>query len=129
MAGLKILFVDDDVSMQEILRIRLSSWGHSVVQAFSGMQALGLLKSEKPDAVILDYMMPDMSGVDTLRAIRKIDKSVSVIMFTAYPDTKVMSEVERLNIAAFIPKLSTHSESQSALMAALQMIEKGLKRA
>jgi two-component system response regulator (stage 0 sporulation protein F) len=87
------------------------------------------VKENRPDIIILDYMLPGgMDGVATLKEIRKIDREVPVIMFTAYPNIRAMDGAEKLGISAFIPKLSVYSDAQASLKAAIEMVCRKLDR-
>ncbi len=80
----KILIADDDLEILALVRRHLSKMDVEIVEAGDGEEALDLAKSEKPDLVILDVMMPGMSGWEVCRAIRE-DESLShtgVIMLT-----------------------------------------------
>ena len=80
----KILIADDDLEILALVRRHLSKMDVEIVEAGDGEEALDLAKSEKPDLVILDVMMPGMSGWEVCRAIRE-DKALShtgVIMLT-----------------------------------------------
>ena len=126
MPKLKILIVDDEPDFLELMALRISNWGCTVLKASGGRAAITIVKEEKPDIMVLDYMMPEMDGVATLKEIRKFDKKLPVIMFTAYPNTKTMEDTDKLGIHAFIPKLSAYSEVVPALKSAIEMIEKKL---
>lgn len=122
----KILLVDDEADFQELMGVRIRSWGYDLIEAANGKEAIDAVMSKNPDIVILDYMMPDMDGVATLKEIRKIEKDLPVIMFTAHPDMRVQQNVKDLRVSAFIPKLSVYSEAQSSLKNALHLVEKKL---
>jgi DNA-binding response OmpR family regulator len=124
--NLKIMIVDDEPDFLELMALRMSSWGYDVFKATRGKEAVALVRSKAPDILVLDYMMPDMDGVATLKEIRKFNKTVAVIMFTAYPSTKVMEDTEKLGIQAFIPKLSAYSEVVPALKSAVEMLRKNI---
>jgi DNA-binding NtrC family response regulator len=76
--------------------------------------------------VILDYLLPDMDGVSVLNQLRKTNKTLPVIMFTAHPNMKAMEATQKLGISAFIPKLSAYSDTQSSLKTALKIAERSL---
>lgn len=126
MAKPKIMMVDDEPDFLELMALRVSSWGYEVIKAAGGREAIELMKTKSPDILILDYMMPEMDGVATLKEIRKMNKKIPVILFTAYPNTKTMEDTDKLGIHAFIPKLSAYSEVVPALKSALEMLEKKL---
>ncbi|MGI6090006.1 MAG: response regulator transcription factor [Saccharofermentanales bacterium] len=77
-----ILICDDDPVVHESLIIYLDAENYTHISAFDGLEALKLWESEKPDLIILDLMMPKMSGMDVCREIRK-KSNVPVIMLTA----------------------------------------------
>lgn len=128
MAKTKILFVDDEDSILDILSARMKSWGYEVKTASDGKEALDSIKVERPDIVVLDYMMPGMDGVETLRHIRKTEKDLPVIMFTAYPDQRSIQGADELGVSAYVPKLSVLSEVHENLKSILNMIEKKLAK-
>ncbi|MDP2923291.1 MAG: response regulator [Candidatus Omnitrophota bacterium] len=123
---MKILLVDDEKDFLEIMGTRIRGWGCDLIKASDGKKALKALKTEAPDIVILDYMMPDMSGVEVLKEIRKINKTIPVIMFTAYPNMKTMEDTERLGISAFVPKLSAYTDTVNSLKVAVGIASKNL---
>ena len=67
----KVLIVEDDVTMREIVVHKLSTEGFNVVEASDGKQAIEIWKKEKPDIVLLDLMLPEMDGFQILEIIRK----------------------------------------------------------
>ncbi len=128
MDRLKILLVDDEADFLETMGAIIKGWGYDLITAVSGKKAIDAVMAQKADIVILDYMMPGMDGVITLKEIRKMDKEIPVIMFTAHPDIKIMKGAEKLGVSAFIPKLSAYSDVQSGLKAALDMAGKKLRK-
>ena len=95
----KILVVDDEKSILLLLKEALSQWGYQVTCAASATEALELLKNGLFDALISDVRMPDMSGLDLLREIRKQDESIEVVMMTGYPT--IASAVQALKEGAY----------------------------
>jgi CheY-like chemotaxis protein len=124
MANLRIMMVDDEPDFLELMTLRISSWGYDVIKASGGREAISLLKSRQPDILILDQMMPEMNGIATLKEIRKTNKKIPVIMFTAYPNPEAMGDIKKLGIHAFIPKLSAYSEVVPTLKSAIELLEK-----
>ncbi|HEX5020867.1 MAG TPA: sigma-54 dependent transcriptional regulator, partial [Candidatus Binatia bacterium] len=80
----KILIVDDEPSNRNILRQELSHKGYAVETANDGSEALRKVESGPPDLIILDYMMPGLSGLEVLKEIRRREDDTPVIMITAY---------------------------------------------
>lgn len=124
----KILLVDDEVNFLKSIGESIKSWGYEVMESSSGEEALAALKNKKPDIMILDYRMPEKDGIATLREIRRINKRIQVIIFTAYPDEKSIRESEKLGISAYIPKLSVYTDSQDSLKSAIILAEKNIKK-
>lgn len=82
-----ILVVDDERTIVDTI-VELLTWdGHTVVAASNGLVALELLSEQRPDVVLLDFMMPLKDGIETLRAMRADPKlaTVPVIFMTAAP--------------------------------------------
>jgi len=117
----KVLFVDDEEDFLNIVGRRIESWGFEVIYASDGKQALNELKNNKPDVIILDYKMPNMDGISTLRRIREIDMRIPVIMLTAFQDERSVKGTKEYGVSAFIPKLSLHSDAVEVLKSALNM--------
>lgn len=120
----KILIVDDESELLKAMQIRLASWGYDVITAASGKVAIQLIKKEAPDAVILDIMMPDWDGIETLKRIRRFDKKIPVLMFTAYSNEERLKLSNEFGISGFIPKGAEAGNSSEAI----RVILKGLKK-
>ena len=78
----KILVVDDERPIADILRFNLEKEGYSVAVAYNGQEALDKAAAEKPDLIILDIMLPKVDGFTVCREIRKFS-AVPVLMLTA----------------------------------------------
>ncbi len=77
-----ILVVDDEPRMIGFIRMNLELEDHQVIEAHSGLEALDALRTQLPDLVLLDVMMPDLDGFETLRMLREFS-DIPVIMLTA----------------------------------------------
>ena len=84
MARKKILIVDDEPLNLELLERELAAHDYTVESARNGEEALGKVGSFGPDLVLLDYMMPDMSGLEVLKELRRRGHGLPVVMITAY---------------------------------------------
>lgn len=100
----KILVVDDELDFCEYLGKILSREGYSVINATSGQEALDKIQTEKPDLVLLDFLMPKMDGIETLEKIKQIDKDIIVIMVTIVNDAKVAEKAIKLGAINYITK-------------------------
>jgi len=85
MAVSKVLIVEDDQSLTAALKYSLSKEGYDVANAVDGSQALDIARAEKPDIIILDVMLPKMSGFEVCRVLRK-EMTVPILMLTARED-------------------------------------------
>ena len=81
----KILVVEDDPNILEALRYNLGKEGYDTFTAVDGVQALEAARASKPDLIILDIMLPKMSGFEVCRILRN-EKAVPIIMLTARDD-------------------------------------------
>lgn len=81
----KILVVDDDLAINELIKVNLELCGYKVIQAFDGTKGFALCKQENPSLVILDVMMPEVDGFTVAQRIRKNEetKSTPILMLTA----------------------------------------------
>jgi DNA-binding response OmpR family regulator len=82
MEGKKILVVEDDKTLLDVLKYNLAKEGYEVVPAVDGVQALELARSERPDLIILDIMLPKLDGFEVCRILRK-DMTTPILMLTA----------------------------------------------
>lgn len=84
----KLLVVDDDANLGLLYEQELAEDGHKVALATSGRQALDYLKENRPDLIVLDISMPGMDGIEALGKILAKDKTMPVILNTAYANYK-----------------------------------------
>jgi DNA-binding NtrC family response regulator len=95
----KILVVDDEKSIRDLLSAALGQWGYQSFLATSGPEALGMLKGQLLDASLIDIRMPDMDGIELLRELKRYDSSMEVVIMTGYPT--VTTAVEALKEGAY----------------------------
>ena len=107
MSKTKVMIVDDDSRIRDLLRIYLIKADFQVIEAEDGITALLLHQQNKPDIILLDIMMPVLDGLETCRQIRKLD-STPIILLTARTEEEV-SRDHYLSIILVIP-LSTSSD-------------------
>ncbi len=100
----RILVADDERSMRELLAIVLRREGYEVLLAENGRAAVDLLEREPVDLLISDIKMPDVSGVEVLRAAKKVDQDVLGIMITAFASTETAVEAMRLGACDYLSK-------------------------
>ncbi len=101
----RILIVDDSQFMRSILKNLLTPKGHEVVgEASNGREAIEKYKKLRPDLVLLDIVMPDMDGLETLKEIKKIDPNAKVIMCTALGQQKIVIDALKAGARGYIVK-------------------------
>lgn len=103
--GGRILIVDDALFMRGVLKKILEEHGYEVVgEGKNGVEAIEKYNALKPDLVTLDITMPDMTGLDALKAIRAIDNKAKVIMCSAMGQSSMVLEAIRNGAMDFIVK-------------------------
>src|ERR687893_2395269 len=100
----KLLIVDDEQGMRQLLSIVFGREGHSVRVAENGRRALELLRQEPADLIVSDVKMPDMNGIELLRRVREFLPDVSVVMMTAFATVETAREAFKLGADDFIQK-------------------------
>ena len=100
----RVLVVDDEPSIREMLKIVLRRDGCDVQVAEDGRQALEALRAGPVDLLLSDIRMPDMSGVDVLRTAKALNRDVVALMMTAYASTETAVEAMRLGAVDYLTK-------------------------
>jgi len=117
----KILVVDDEVDFIEVIKVRLESGGYDVVTSSNGEDALKKVRSEKPDAVLLDILMPGIDGLEVLRRIRKIDEDLPVYIITAFSTEERFKVANKFGASGFIVKTDDLSKQLDSVTSVLDM--------
>ena len=94
----KILVVDDDVAINELIKVNLELQGYTIVQAYNGVEGFAKAKQEEPALIILDVMMPDVDGYTMAQRVRQCPEisEIPIIMLTAL--SELNNKVEGFNI-------------------------------
>ena len=100
----KILIVDDLKDMRIVLAKVLKKEGYKTVTAGNGFTAIKLVRSERPDAVIMDIKMPKMDGIEVMKRMKKIKDNIPVILITAYGEIETAVQTVRLGAYDYITK-------------------------
>jgi len=100
----RILVVDDEAPVREVLTEYFTTEGYAVEGAGSGAEALTVVRGGRADLVLLDVRMPGLDGVQVLRKIREINEDVPVIMVTANEDVGLAKETLRLGAFDYVAK-------------------------
>jgi signal transduction histidine kinase len=104
MENARILVIDDEVGMREGCRRALESQGHRVVTAEHGADGLHKLRQGRVDLILLDAMMPGMSGLELLERIRAHDAEIVCVMITGYATVDLAAQAVKQGAFDFLPK-------------------------
>jgi CheY-like chemotaxis protein len=120
--GETILVVDDEAAVRDISKLTLESHGYTVLLASDGTEAIALYTRNKHRiaAVVLDIMMPYMDGVRTIRALRKINPDVKIIVASGHDQSNVLGERNGLTVDAFLLKPYTAERFLKTLSSVLE---------
>ncbi|MGB9903156.1 MAG: response regulator [Desulfotomaculales bacterium] len=103
--GKKILIVDDAAFMRMMIKNIITKHGYEVAgEAENGKQAVSLYSEVKPDLVTMDITMPEMDGIESVKAIRAIDKEANIIMISAMGQQAMVMDAIQAGARDFIVK-------------------------
>ena len=98
LGAVRLLVVDDDVSVGKLLRAIFDGEGWEVVNAMSGEECLTMVRDVPPDVIVLDNMMPGLTGLDTARRLREDGFDKPIVLFSAYVGPDLQSAVQELDL-------------------------------
>jgi DNA-binding response OmpR family regulator len=122
----KVLIVDDEQEVVRLLEVILIRAGYAVAKAYSGKECLSLLARENPDIILLDIMMPGMSGLEVMEALRSIYGAVSippVVFLTAKGGMESMIEGLQAGAYKYLVKPTSREKLIEIVKAALAYSE------
>src|SRR3954466_9954311 len=99
-----ILVVDDEASIRQSLTGALKDEGYRVSVSASGKEALGAIRAERPDVVVLDIWMPEMDGLETLKQIKAEWPDQAVIMMSGHGNIETAVKTTKLGAFVFVEK-------------------------
>lgn len=114
-AGSRVLVVDDEPDVLSMLGEYLRQEGFEVVEAANGLEALLQVKRARPDAVLLDLMMPRLGGLDAIKRIRAFDRSIRIIVITGTLDEELHRQARALGAGTVFTKPLKMAEIADAL--------------
>lgn len=117
----KVLVVDDEADFLEVIKVRLEANNYEVVTAQSGEEALKKIKADKPDAVLLDILMPGIDGLEALRRIRKFDDKIPIYIITAFSTKERFKIANKFGASGFIVKTDDLGEQLGNIAGAINM--------
>lgn len=101
---MKIMVVDDEIELCNVVYDFFSSKGYEVIKSTNGKDAIEKAKSQKPNLVFLDIRMPGMDGFEVLKEIKKIDPAITVIMETVINDKESAEKAIALGAKDYVTK-------------------------
>ena len=101
---MKLLLIEDDQQVAQVLSEAFGSEGHETVIRYTGEEGLAYLTSGHPDAVVLDVRLPKLNGVAVLREIRSTDPNLPVIIMTGLATPGEIAEIHRLGVTEIVEK-------------------------
>ena len=116
----KILILEDEKLLRMTLRKRLEDSGYRVVEAGTGAAALDLIREDEPDLLLLDFKLPDMTGIDVLRQVREMHLDTSAILLTAFSSIGSAVEAMKLGAHDYLNKPVDHEELAATIAKALE---------
>src|ERR1700757_169684 len=120
----KILVVDDEPSIRKYLQTLLEVDGFEVEAVSSGREAIKRINDGlHPDFVILDVLMPEMNGIDTLKELMQLDRSLNVIMLSCSNEVGTVVEAIRIGAHDYLTKPFEKSELDAAMLKSRQKKE------
>ncbi len=100
----KVLIIEDDKEVRELLDIFLTKKGFEVLSTPSGKEGIGLVKRSRPDLVIVDARLPNLNGIEVLREIRGFEKKTKIVMVSGLDTGELEEEARQAGASAFLPK-------------------------
>ncbi len=122
----RILVVDDEPEVRQLVADFLEAKGYQVSTAPGGAEALAAVAAEQPHLVLLDIMMPRMSGLEVLQRIRQVDQSVGIIMLTAVEDEAIAKEAMRKEAYDYITKPIDFGYLELAILTKLAQTDRSI---
>jgi DNA-binding response OmpR family regulator len=121
---IKLLTVDDEKGMTELLYDFFHNRGFYVSVAHSGEEALKIVNSDRPDIIFLDISMKGMSGIEVLERIKRIDKAIKVIMVTVHSEKEMVAKAKELGADEYVTKPFAVSYLEEVVIKKIQELMK-----
>lgn len=118
----RILVVDDEPEICEVLKEFLELKGFEVITAHSGPEAIAKVKEERPHVMLLDIRMPGMDGMEVLRRVREFDKHMGIIMVTAVKDVELGRQALKMEADDYITKPIDFEYLETSLLVKVLMV-------
>lgn len=100
----RILVVDDEIAIVDILKAFLEDKEHTVFVAYDGAEAVTVAKKERPHVILLDIYLPKMDGIHVLQAVKEFDETIGIIIMTGFREKEVAQKALELGAFDYINK-------------------------
>jgi len=112
---MRILVIEDNLDLRDYLRLALETQGYQVLTARNGEEALGYLNGHPVDVVLTDIFMPEMDGIETIAALRKLFPDIRVIALSGRPGVDYLAVARELGVTRTLRKPFDIEELLAAL--------------
>jgi DNA-binding response OmpR family regulator len=119
MGAQRVLVIEDQEDLASLYESALAKDGFEVSKAYTGEEGFALFEDNGADAVVLDMTLPEMHGVQTLKAIRNLNANVPVVVVTGETSDETRQQCERLGVQRYLSKPADYRDILSALRGAL----------
>ncbi|MEI7726231.1 MAG: response regulator [Bacteroidota bacterium] len=120
-ANWKILIIDDEPELLEVIKDVLEEEKYQVICASSGSEGIVLNETQNPDLILLDLRMPEMDGIATLHNIRKTDVKVLVVILTGFGCPDTIRDAVELHVCEYLSKPFENEDLISVISHALEL--------
>lgn len=121
-----ILVIEDSLHIRKLVRDILVTNGYMIIEAEDGLQGLQLATAESPDCILLDLIMPGISGLDVLKELHEVSSKIPVIIVTSHLQDSVHKQCLDFGAAAFINKPFSKNELLNSVKKVLGSKEKSI---
>ena len=124
---MQILVVDDDPNIIEMVKVNLEIEGFKVIYADNGKEGIEIAKRAKPDLILMDWMLPSMSGIDAVKLLKAdpVSKDIPIFMLTARSQVNDIDQAFKAGADNYITKPFNPVELASVLQSKLNKIQRG----
>jgi DNA-binding NarL/FixJ family response regulator len=120
---IQILFIDDQKDFLDAMTFLLKK-GYDVSTALNGPTGIERIRQGDIDIVFVDFRMPGMDGIETIKKIREFNKTVQIVIVTAHADDAMIREMRSLNISGFFSKMGEFEELEGILRVVIRSVER-----
>ena len=125
MPNRRVLIVDDEAIVRESIKEWLKDTGFDVTTAESGEEALDMMKKQDFGVVILDFRLPQKTGIEVLKEVKAVKPDIKSIIITAYPSDESADEAKKLGVIDYLIKPIVPEDLEKLVCDTLQKADSG----